>query len=293
MNKMTVAESRQQRTDRASQAIGRLLLQAWAMLDETCPNPGCGCVIMQSPNRGRKTCVLCGDLPLAVAPLSAQAPAPTPMPVPVPAVVDSAMNVDDQDEDEDKVQQDDDDEMNVQRQLVLETERQRARLLAASAGSAGAPVLASPASTVASTTVFEPSRLLGQRMLQGWTLLGDVCPRCTSVPLVSKDNVRECVACGPLPSRTATAAAPSVRRQPSPAPAPVDAPTTTSQRAVSPAPIAVVQAHLSTSTIDIHAIVQRKINHVAGRLEAADRVADIQHCAQVLRELLALQKDLA
>jgi uncharacterized Zn finger protein (UPF0148 family) len=44
------------------------------------------------------------------------------------------------------------------------------------------------------------SGLMGQRLLQGWTMLGDTCPLCSAYPLMSLcGGPRQCVLCGPEP----------------------------------------------------------------------------------------------
>ncbi|KAI9188284.1 hypothetical protein H9P43_002675 [Blastocladiella emersonii ATCC 22665] len=282
---MTV-ETRQERTDRASREIGRLLLQGWCMLSESCPVRGCGCVLMQAPGQGRKMCVICGD-----ASAAASAPAPAPVAAAAPAMpngIAHADNADDASSDED-----------LERSLDEEIERQRRRLVAAHS----APAPASQSSVVAPTRLAgpEPSQLIGQRMLQGWTLLNETCPQCDAVPLVGKGNDKECVSCGPA---VLAAAEPTPvvssgsARAPTPAPAPAPAPAARAASpvrfpAAAPAPVARSVVHLAEPTPalgQLAAVVDRKIAQLTARLDAADHVADIQQYTQALAGLVALAK---
>ncbi|KAI9220514.1 hypothetical protein BC828DRAFT_383353 [Blastocladiella britannica] len=327
---MTI-ESRTERMNRASSEMGRLLLSGWTMLNETCPTPTCGCVLMQSRVPPiRKLCPLCGDPSVAAA--SSAAPVPVLAPTLVslrPATVDSALAADtfsssaldhassasapphrrrfDRNSDEDS-----DSDMEIDaNDLAAETARQRARLMAAHGPRGVAP----PSRDAAP----EPSALLGQRMLQGWTMLAETCPRCISVPLMKHQDTIECVVCG-IPGSTS----PVVAAEVAPAPAPVNVHATSSTpRSLADAPV-IALAGVAPSPIMTHAptsiaeiadrllsgsstsgnsgissfvqlvpVVDSKLAHLSRKLNEAQHPEDISRVVAVVRELVALRKDLA
>ncbi|KNE67028.1 hypothetical protein AMAG_12105 [Allomyces macrogynus ATCC 38327] len=182
------------------------------MLNETCLTSNCGCVIMGSRDGSRKTCVLCGDVNAA------------------PEAVPNGVQFRDVEEDE------------IAALVDREASRLRARIQDDESevpesvpAAVAAPARATPAQQ-------DPSALMGTLMLQGWTMLGDVCGACNQVPLMRKNTELRCVACGPIriaaPSATpavttARAAAPVAAPTPAPAPAAAPAPPTAAPVAAS------------------------------------------------------------
>ncbi|KAJ3362825.1 hypothetical protein GGF32_005226 [Allomyces javanicus] len=237
---ITATETRAERTDRASRQIGQLLLQGWTMLNETCLTPNCGCVIMGSRDGSRKTCVLCGDVNAA------------------PAPIPNGVELRDVEEDE------------IAALVDREASRLRARIQddendvqEPAPAPAAAPVRAAPAQQ-------DPSALMGTLMLQGWTMLGDVCGACNQVPLMRKNAELRCVACSPIriaPPSVAPAAAATTRAAvpaaaPAPAPAPASSTTYTAppssstaapQPTAAPSPTAAPAAPSSFTTTYVSA----------------------------------------
>ncbi|KAJ3361970.1 hypothetical protein GGF31_001995 [Allomyces arbusculus] len=250
---ITATETRAERTDRASRQIGQLLLQGWTMLNETCLTPDCGCVVMGSRDGSRKTCVLCGDVNA------------TPAPVP--------NGVQLRDVEEDEIAALVDREASRLRARIQDDESEVREMVPAPAA---APVRASPAQQ-------DPSALMGTLMLQGWTMLGDVCGACNQVPLMRKNTELRCVACGPIriaapsaapaatPPTTATtrAAAPTAAPAPALAPARSSVPPS-STAAPQPAPAAPATATPSSFTTYVSAFpgLDHTVNVAQDRIRA-------------------------
>ncbi|ORY90373.1 hypothetical protein BCR43DRAFT_528034 [Syncephalastrum racemosum] len=54
-----IARERREQSSRASELIGKRLLQRWALLNDVCPNPACYAIpLMRDPSK-RMTCVIC------------------------------------------------------------------------------------------------------------------------------------------------------------------------------------------------------------------------------------------
>ncbi|KAI8927006.1 hypothetical protein BC831DRAFT_511220 [Entophlyctis helioformis] len=186
--------------------IGTYLLSGWVLLDTMCPRRGCGMPMLCTKDRKRTVCCLCDDADLPLPPVG-RAPAVDADAVASVAAVDAhhglqqLQDLDDLDRELDalnaEMANDDnnDDHNNDDGQdghgfhgVSAETARinQERRELSDRA-----------------------SRLIGQRMLQGWAILQDECAACPSIPLVrSRQKQTLCVICGRVDGKLPASAAP-------------------------------------------------------------------------------------
>ncbi|KAJ3039941.1 hypothetical protein HDV00_011607 [Rhizophlyctis rosea] len=148
---------REARQDRGTSKLGTYLLQGWVMLEEGCSTPGCNLPLMRTKDRSRTICVLCND-PNGPDLPPPEEPEPEPTPVEDNSDIQSEPEVLGTDVEADSA---------VGDVESLENERRREQANLA-------------------------TRLLGQRMLAGWALLGEICRNstCYGVSICSCDNVR-------------------------------------------------------------------------------------------------------
>ncbi|KAI8612757.1 hypothetical protein BC830DRAFT_1135220 [Chytriomyces sp. MP71] len=102
------------------------------------------------------------------------------------------------------------------------------------------------------------SARMGQKLLQGWTMLATVCTRCNVTPLMEKAGVTICVSCPP--ARTATTTA--TTHAPSPIPIPAQQPSKYAKTGLAPS------AKVSTAAVTSH------VASVVGNHDASDMEED-------------------
>ncbi|KAI8822438.1 uncharacterized protein EV422DRAFT_398285 [Fimicolochytrium jonesii] len=160
------------RQDKGVSLMGTYLLQGWVMTDSPCPSSGCNLPLMRTRDRTRSLCVLCNDPKHPYPPASSVGVAPT-----APVVVG---------------QSDGGLSHPAQYRLTAEETRELEPLLAEKDAERAPPT------TARRERSDRASKLLGQKLLAGWTLLDVVCEDCDGgVPLMrnhQKKNV--CVVCG-------------------------------------------------------------------------------------------------
>ncbi|KAJ3104167.1 hypothetical protein HDU96_009014 [Phlyctochytrium bullatum] len=212
--------------DRREEGIKRMgtwLLQGWVMTENVCPKPGCDIILFRSRDGATLLCPLCDDPVRPIPPVLQVAEVVEPEPRPRPVVNGMADDVDEVEEDEDDGSL-----------PPLQDAEGALRRRAAS---------------------DRASRLMGQRLLNGWAMLAESCesPSCleVGVPLMRRGAVTLCVLCEntsvenndavvteappsvtqiPLnPPAAQPAASRAVRAAPAPAAAPAAGPSTAPQ----------------------------------------------------------------
>ncbi|KNC98200.1 uncharacterized protein SPPG_06602 [Spizellomyces punctatus DAOM BR117] len=167
---MTKAES-EVRQDKGSSRLGTYMLQGWVLTDEPCPVPGCNIPLVRSKDRARKLCVLCDD---------PEHPHPPPSAKPESNVeTTSVVNEITEEEEEELANILAEEDRTTPSNQVGETQDQEFARIRREQGN-------------------KASRLLGQKMLAGWTLLDENCPNgtCYGVPLVrNRQKQNYCVIC--------------------------------------------------------------------------------------------------
>ncbi|KAJ3184177.1 hypothetical protein HDU87_005023 [Geranomyces variabilis] len=173
---MTTTKSEEQsRQDKGIAELGTYMLKGWVLTDTLCPNQGCNIPVVRKRDRSAQMCVLCDDpdhpwLPVkraageeSVAAASADATTSA-----APESGASNILTAEEEAEIDATLQDD-----LARQQTADFEQRREQGNRA-------------------------SKLLGQKMLQGWTLLDQLCktPTCIGIPLVRNRRKQTlCVIC--------------------------------------------------------------------------------------------------
>ncbi|KAJ3055762.1 hypothetical protein HK097_009415 [Rhizophlyctis rosea] len=153
-----VKTEREKRQDRGTSKLGTYLLQGWVMLEDSCETPGCNLPLMRTKDRSRTICVLCND------PNGADLPPQQPEPA-------TAFDSGEETASEPEVLGTDAEAVGDVESVELERRREQGQLA---------------------------TRLLGQRMLAGWALLGENCRNstCYGIPLVrNRQKRKHCVIC--------------------------------------------------------------------------------------------------
>ncbi|TPX70888.1 hypothetical protein SpCBS45565_g01515 [Spizellomyces sp. 'palustris'] len=168
---MTKSES-EVRQDKGSSRLGTYMLQGWVLTDEPCPVPGCNIPLVRSKDRARKLCVLCDD---------PRHPHPPPTATAKPDSNEERTSVVNgiTEEEEEELANILAEDRTTQNNQVGETEDQAFARIRREQGN-------------------KASKLLGQKMLAGWTLLDENCPNnaCYGVPLVrNRQKQNYCVIC--------------------------------------------------------------------------------------------------
>ncbi|KAL7748854.1 hypothetical protein RI367_005767 [Sorochytrium milnesiophthora] len=210
MARNTEQESYEQRRDRASREMGSYMLRGWTMTNEVCPIASCGCPLMRSRDQ-EWICVLCGPMARQTAATTAAA-AVAAAALPATTTTRTVNSIASQEE-ADEV--DLSHEIERQRALMREQERREREREQGHNEEQEEGVVVDSAEERHTTTSREQSRrdnasrLLSQKMLQGWTMLGDVCPTCEETPLVRNTAQRAlCVLCEKYFQRGPTQALP-------------------------------------------------------------------------------------
>ncbi|KAJ3412839.1 hypothetical protein HDV05_000180 [Chytridiales sp. JEL 0842] len=193
----------QRRSNEGSSRLGQYMLQGWVMMADTCPIPGCGMPLMRTRDHSSTKCVLCDD-------------PKNEFPVRNPALDANSSGQSSA-------------ERNGLGGLVNDAP--------ASSPSEEEKQLAEAAAARREQS-DRASRLIGQKLLSGWTMLADACdaPECMGgVPLMKKDGVTVCVLCNKTvysapPAQTSSsssteAARPAQATAPTPATASRSGPT--------------------------------------------------------------------
>ncbi|KAJ3022905.1 hypothetical protein HKX48_004949 [Thoreauomyces humboldtii] len=183
------------RRDKGITELGTYMLRGWVMTDITCGNPGCNLPTVRSKDRVTQMCVLCDDPRKPYPPVNLAAPAPVVIvsdSVVAPTLGQKAKEAAEEDgEDEDE---DDDDELEA---LMLEDLPPTAHSLLTAERRAQGDIA---------------SKRIGQKMLQGWTLLDENCPTetCFGIPLMkSREKRKVCVMCDGKPPAAPPVVAPT------------------------------------------------------------------------------------
>ncbi|KAJ3153382.1 hypothetical protein HDU86_005212 [Geranomyces michiganensis] len=180
--------------------LGTYMLKGWVLTDVLCPNPGCNIPVVRKRDRSAQICVLCDDPDHPWLPVQRETGAATSE----VATTENAATAE---------------RARPLSEPVILTAEEEAELEA---------TLQDDVSASQHTAEFEErrqqgdraSKLLGQKMLQGWTLLDELCktPSCIGIPLVrNRQKQTFCVICegnGAVVESPAKASAPTAAAAP-------------------------------------------------------------------------------
>ncbi|KAI8918190.1 hypothetical protein DFJ77DRAFT_454701 [Powellomyces hirtus] len=177
---MTTAKTEEEsRQNKGVAELGTYMLKGWVLTDVICPNPGCNIPVVRSRDRSTQLCVLCDDPVNPYPPISQLAAETEVTIVEDPSVVPStseptgAVTTPEEDAELEAVLNE---EVTPSRNEAAERRREKGN---------------------------QASKLLGQKMLAGWTMLEDTCPNptCIGVPLMrSRQKQTICVMCDGQPA---------------------------------------------------------------------------------------------
>ncbi|KAI9102600.1 hypothetical protein DFS34DRAFT_591234 [Phlyctochytrium arcticum] len=165
---MTQAET-EARNERGVSRLGTYMLQGWVLTGDLCPTSGCKLPLVRTKDRSKYLCVLCDDPKAPELPISAKVATPQPVAsktVPAEKIDENVPSA--QEESELQALLDE----SAPTDAALREERRKQG--------------------------DQASKLLGQKMLAGWTLLDEICPNksCYMIPLVrNKRKETLCVMC--------------------------------------------------------------------------------------------------
>ncbi|KAI8818361.1 uncharacterized protein EV422DRAFT_538294 [Fimicolochytrium jonesii] len=174
----TIQTEDQVRQDKGVSLMGTYLLQGWVMTDSPCPSSGCNLPVMRTRDRTRSLCVLCNDPKDPYPPASVDV-------APTAPVVIGQLNAG---------------ELSGPAHHFEVTPEEDAELEAFLKTEKDAEISSHAPTTARSERAQRSdraSKLLGEKLLAGWSLLDVVCDDCGGVPLMrnhQKKNV--CVGCG-------------------------------------------------------------------------------------------------
>ncbi|KAJ3141412.1 hypothetical protein HK100_007042, partial [Physocladia obscura] len=159
------------RRDIGVERMGTYMLSGWVLTDTPCRNPGCNMPTFRTKDSSKvQFCCLCDD---PKNPIPADTVDNTPhTDENITTTGDHSINT----YGNNSISSDDDCDESEERPM--------------------------PASTARSDS-DRASKLLGEKLLSGWTMLADVCSTCHVTPLMEKAGSRLCVKCG-VPSAEST-----------------------------------------------------------------------------------------
>ncbi|KAJ3157372.1 hypothetical protein HDU89_002786 [Geranomyces variabilis] len=257
----TTKTEEQSRQDKGIAELGTYMLKGWVLTDTLCPNQGCNIPVVRKRDRSAQLCVLCDDpdhpwLPVKRETVNEEVSV-TVETTTAAAPESGASNILTAEEEAelDATLQDD-----LAREETADFEQRREQ------GN-------------------KASKLLGQKMLQGWTLLDAVCktPTCIGIPLVrNRQKQTLCVICegtGAAVEPPAQVAAPAAASAAAPMPARA-APTETDsakRRKLAPAPANTTSSAstgvTNTTSSDLAAQVDETISTLVSKLEELRQLA--------------------
>ena len=135
----------------------------------------------------------------------------------------------------------------------------------------------------------DATKLIGQKLLQGWTMLQDTCANesCPGVPLMRKPGAKEmvCVNCNTTFVREQdvdkTKHAPTSAAAPVSTPAPAVAPATAAPTAAAPTSTT-KPTTAGQGTEETAAVLKAKLQHLTAMLSSAVHPADITAIARAI-----------
>ncbi|KAJ1336870.1 hypothetical protein BSLG_006634 [Batrachochytrium salamandrivorans] len=169
------------RRQEGSRRIGTYMLSGWVLMDDMCPNRGCGLPIFRDKDRTKTICCMCDD-PVSPLPPVRDVPAKdvgthalaTPSPL-SQEIVDVAS-------------------VNTPESIVLTKEEEKELM---DTLEESYKVESYSERNHHHEQSEKASQLIGQKMLQGWTMMQDACPNCLEIPLVrNRQKQYMCVICG-------------------------------------------------------------------------------------------------
>ncbi|KAJ3166846.1 hypothetical protein HDU88_002931 [Geranomyces variabilis] len=256
----TTKTEEQSRQDKGIAELGTYMLKGWVLTDTLCPNQGCNIPVVRKRDRSAQLCVLCDDpdypwLPVKRETVNEEVSV-TAETTTTAAPESGASNILTAEEEAefDATLQDD-----FAREQTADFEQRREQ------GN-------------------KASKLLGQKMLQGWTLLDALCktPTCIGIPLVrNRQKQTLCVICegNGAVEPPAQVAAPAAASAAAPMPARA-APTETDsakRRKLAPAPANTTSSAsagvTNTTSSDLAAQVDETISTLVSKLEELRQLA--------------------
>ncbi|KAJ1556029.1 hypothetical protein HK405_008577 [Cladochytrium tenue] len=171
------------RRDEGIARMGTYMLQGWVMMDQTCRNAGCGLPVFRprgpaSSPPARPVCCLCDDPHDPRPPAQPAAQSSSTLPPVSTLAVDDSFGAPQGPDPADAHADDLDDDHDHDASMLSRP----------------------PTATTSSAVGTNASALLGQRLMLGWTMLAESCPRCVVVPLMRRGEVTECVVCSWSPT---------------------------------------------------------------------------------------------